>query len=81
MTDDRIAALEAKIASAQIELAQIKAGEAPPPPRPQISLTVFRVWAASNNSTKQWSLWTASSRWGRKKPSCAVSVSTKRWQI
>jgi hypothetical protein len=34
MTDDRIAALEAKIASAQAELAEIKAGKAPPPPQP-----------------------------------------------
>jgi hypothetical protein len=33
MTDARIAALEAKITAAQAELAEIKAGEAPPPPK------------------------------------------------
>jgi hypothetical protein len=34
MTDDRIAKLEAQINAAQAELAQIKAGKAPPPPTP-----------------------------------------------
>jgi hypothetical protein len=34
MTDNRIAEIEAKIASAQAELAAIKSGKAPPPPKP-----------------------------------------------
>jgi hypothetical protein len=35
MTDDRIAALEQKIAEAQLELQALKAGKAPPPPPPR----------------------------------------------
>jgi hypothetical protein len=44
MTDDRIAALEAKIAAAQAELAEIKSGKAaPPPPPPRDEVRIVQV--------------------------------------